>query len=273
MAPRKQPKLKSIEVRFGHQITGAKFKHMRRFSVAPTETADALYERIKSSFQPHVGQNEISVLQFHNGKRIDLTYHGLSHGGLYQLGVGSHQRHGAGNDNEATKKTKKAVQIIIEHWYILDHDQYKILPASIAPPAPLQDNVVQSGASQQEAVLDPYLWPTRFAESLKVLSSKTQGSKGHEEAVQRLSAAVEERLRSADAQKQPRFGIKHLKTQDVVSVLHYYDRIKWEAEREEVTQALQDVSLDVASVAQASPMAGGSAEVEDETEGDPKPVM
>lgn len=289
MAPRNQPKLKSIEVRFGQHIGD---KHVRKFTVAPTETDDALYERIKSSFKPHIGNNEISVFHLRNGKRINLSYHGLVHGGIYQLGLGGHRRHGAGNENNATKKTKRAVEITMKHWNILDEDQYKILPASIAPPAPLTDNdAFQGGTPQQETPLDPFLWPTRFAEALKALAFKTQGlegSDGHAEAVQRLSSAVEERLQTPDAQEQPRFGIKHLKTQDILSVVRYYDerrfeeekeRVRFEAEKERVAEALQGVSLtahsegDGSSMAQASTVAGGEAEVEGETAGDPEPLM
>lgn len=223
MATRKQQKSKSIEVRFGRQHTGPKYKHIRKLSVVPTDTPDAIYERVRAAFQPHIGDSEIEVQHYRDGKRINLGYHGLVHGGVYQLRVVMERTHGPGHNNSATRKTKIAVDMVIRQWNVSD-GRHHILPPSIAPTVPLQDNTVQGGDSQPTSVLDPYLWPTRFAEKLRSLSSNTQGSEKHSEVIQRLKSALEARLQRSEVDKTPELGVKCLKVQDIAAVIYSYNQ-------------------------------------------------
>jgi hypothetical protein len=112
MAPSKKAQTKSIEVRFGDK-SFRKCNHVRKFTFVPTDTADEIYDRIRQSFQPHVGANEIGVSHPNTGHKVDLQYRGFVNGGIYLLSVGAHGTHGAGHANSAAKRIKRAVNIAI----------------------------------------------------------------------------------------------------------------------------------------------------------------
>jgi hypothetical protein len=71
MAPYKEAKTKCIEVRFGGKRLN-RCKDAHKFLFAPTDTADEVYDSIKSAFQSHVGEHEIAVFHPQTGKKVDL---------------------------------------------------------------------------------------------------------------------------------------------------------------------------------------------------------
>lgn len=253
MAPYKEAKTKCIEVRFGGKRPN-RCKHARKFTFAPTDTTNEVYDRIKDAFQSHVGESEIAVFHPQTGKKVDLQYHGLVNGGLYLLSVGAVRTYGAGQLNNAAKKTKRAVLTAMHLWGITDSrirdGRYLLLPPSMAPLVPGQDDAVQ----------DPYLWPNKFARSLKALSVKSQGHDGHEKVLQHLEAAIEERLRRTNPLAPPELRSKCLKTEDIVVVLHEYNQSASEAEKPEPEDGA-DMAMCNVETEPSSDNAGGRQQV------------
>lgn len=225
MPGHKEAKTKRIEVRFGHQRF-QKCEHARKFAIAPTDTANETYDRIRNAFQPHVGDSEIKVFDRHTREKVSHEYHGLAHGGIYQMGMGLLRTHGIRHFDAATEQIRSAVDRTMTHWAIED-SPYHILPSSLAPPAPAP----KDAAEGDQSIQDPYLWSKKFALALKALSVKTQGR--HEEVLQHLEAAVEERLGRVGLDAPPELCARFLKTEDVVTVLQKYKQLRREAEERE----------------------------------------
>lgn len=144
-------------------------------------------------------------------------------------------------------------------WGIIDgrirDGHYLLLPPSIAPSVPGQDDAVQ----------DPYLWPNKFAQSLKALSFKSQGHDGHEEVLQHLEATIEERLRSLSPLAPPELRSKWLKTEDIRVVLRKYNQSASEAKKPESEDDGADVAMCDAESKPSSDNAGGNQQVLQQT--------
>jgi hypothetical protein len=145
MAPYKEAKTKCIKVRFGSKRL-KRCNDAHKFTFTPKDTADEVYDSIKRAFQSHIGEHEIEVFHPQTGKKVDLQYHGLVNGGLYLLSVGAVRTHGAGQFNNAAKRTRRAVHTAMYSWGIRDgriiDGRYLLLLPTMAPSVPGQDDAV-----------------------------------------------------------------------------------------------------------------------------------
>lgn len=234
MAPRQDCEGRRVRTRSqergGERVRLFLGPHMRNYTLVATDTMDDIYKDIRKMFEPHVGDAEIEFLGDWTPGNTSNWYRFVGQGlrSNIQLGVKKPDSGGTDKGKRGMEKTKRAVHTIMHNWCIHD-DPGKILPSSLAPGQVVRDNDTCSSDFKWRT-MDPYMWQTKFAESLKRLSHITQGRDGYEEAIHHLENVYKDRLEKERAWSGR--VITKLSIPDITAVMRIYTN-KEKAEKED----------------------------------------